>query len=84
MVFLLVFGLFLPRLLIAVLYLFYHWFDGLFSTWIWPVIGFFFLPYTLLWYSVVMNWHGGVWGTWQVILLVIAVILDVSSYRGRL
>jgi hypothetical protein len=78
---LLIFGLFIPRVIIAVLYLFTRWFNGVFSTIIWPILGFIFMPYTLLWYSVVANLYGGVWGTLQIIVLVIAVVFDLNHYR---
>lgn len=79
----LIFGLFVPRLVTAILYFFTDWFSGMFGTWIWPVLGFIFMPYTLLWYSVVLNWYGGVWGTWQIVVLVIAAVIDLGSYKGR-
>lgn len=76
---LLILGLFLPRLVSAVLYFFTSWFAGVFQTWYWPLLGFLFMPYTMLWYSVVHNWYGGTWLTWHIIVLVIAVVVDLSS-----
>lgn len=72
-------GLFLPRLVSIILYFFSSWFVGVFETWYWPVLGFVFMPYTLLWYSAVANWYGGVWGFWQIVVLLIAIIMDLSS-----
>lgn len=72
-------GLFIPRLVTFLLYLFSGWFNGVFETWYWPILGFIFMPYTLLWYSVVTNWFGGEWRILQVIVLVIAIITDLSS-----
>lgn len=84
MTLILILGLFLPRVVIAVLYLFTGWFNGVFDTWIWPLLGFIFMPYTLLWYSVVVNWFGGVWGVPQLIVLIVAVFFDLSSwYKSR-
>ena len=81
-----VLGLIFPRVAAAFLYFFTNWFDVVFSTWLWPLVGFIFAPYTLLWYSIVMNWYGGVWNTLQLIILAIAVIMDISasgrSWRG--
>jgi hypothetical protein len=37
------------------------------------------MPYTLLWYSAVIQWYGGVWGNFQLIILVVAVLADLSS-----
>ena len=55
-----------PRLVVAVLWFFTHWFRGVFDTMLWPLLGFFLAPFTLLWYSAVHNWFGGVWGPWQI------------------
>ena len=73
----------LPRVTIAGLWFFSTWFRGVFDTWLWPLVGFLFAPFTLLWYSVVHNWYGGVWGTWQIVGLVVAILLDLSPSSGR-
>lgn len=72
-----------PRLAIVALWLFTTWFDGLFTTALWPVLGFIFLPTTLLWYTVVLYWFGGAWSLWPVVGLVIALLIDVSPVRER-
>jgi hypothetical protein len=78
----LIFGLLAPRLAMALLYLFTNWFSGVFSTILWPILGFIFMPYTLLWYSVVVNWYGGTWGTLQIVVLVIAAAIDLGAHSG--
>ena len=70
-----------PRVGIVLLWLFTSWFDGLFSALLWPILGFIFLPTTLLWYTVVLHWFGGVWSPWAVVGLIIALIIDVSPAR---
>ena len=71
-----------PRLTIVVLWFFTTWFNGLFSSLLWPILGFIFLPTSLLWYTVVLNWFGGVWSTVPIIGMVIALLLDISpAYR---
>lgn len=82
MPFFLILGVFVPRIVLAALYLFTEWFSGVFTIWIWPVLGFILMPYTLLWYTVVVNWFGGTWGTVQIIVLVIAIALDIGAYDG--
>jgi hypothetical protein len=79
----LIFGLLLPRVTIAFLWFFTHWFDRAFSTTLWPLLGFLFLPLTLLWYSAVQNWFGGQWTAIPIIGMVIAVLLDLSPTRAR-
>lgn len=72
-------GLFAPRFVIFVLWIASSWFDGVFETRLWPILGFIFLPLTLLWYSVVVNWFGGVWTWWHVLVLVFTVVADLST-----
>ncbi len=67
-----------PRLVVVVLWFATHWFRGLFPSVLWPVIGFVFLPTTLLWYTAVHNWFGGNWTFWPVVGLVVALGIDVS------
>lgn len=79
-IFLLLIGLLLPRVTAVLLWLFSDWFVRAYDTWIIPLLGFIFLPYSMLWFSAVQNWFGGVWGFWQIICMMIAMTLDVSSY----
>jgi hypothetical protein len=72
-------ALFVPRLVAVYLYFFSNWFAGVFETTLWPVLGFVFMPYTMLWYSAVTNWHGGVWGIFQMAIMAVAIIADLSS-----
>jgi hypothetical protein len=72
-----------PRLVIAVLWFFTGWFRGLFDTALWPILGFIFLPTTLLWYTAVQHWFGGQWTLWPVVGLVLALLVDVSPAGGR-
>jgi hypothetical protein len=72
-----------PRVMIVVLWLFTGWFDGLFSSLLWPIVGFIFLPTTLLWFTAVQHWFGGVWSVWPIVGLVIALAIDVSPVRER-
>lgn len=72
-----------PRLVIILLWLFTFWFRGLFTTPLWPVLGFVFLPTTLLWYTAVQHWFAGQWTLWPVVGLVIALVIDVSPTTHR-
>jgi hypothetical protein len=72
-----------PRLLIAVLWMFTHWFRGVFDHAVWPILGFFFLPTTVLWYSVVHNWLGGSWTIGPIIGLVVALLIDLAPMRRK-
>jgi hypothetical protein len=72
-----------PRLLIVVLWLFTTWFRGIFPIALWPVLGFIFLPTTLIWYTAVQHWFDGQWTLWPIVGVVIALAIDVSPARGR-
>lgn len=73
----------MPRLAVALLWFFTHWFDGLFTSLLWPILGFLFLPTTLLWYSIVQRSFGGEWTLWPVVGVVVALMIDVSPARER-
>lgn len=75
--------LILPRLTIAWLWFMTNWFTGLFDSLLWPILGFIFAPTTLLWFTVVQNVFQGIWGTWQIVGMVIAVLIDMSPSRGK-
>lgn len=76
-------ALFVPRVMIFGLWLLTDWFVGVFDSILWPILGFLFAPFTMLWYSAVMNLRGGTWDTLEIIVLVIAVIMDFSPASSR-
>ena len=78
-----IFALAAPRLVILVLWFLTSWFRGLFDSLLWPLLGFIFLPTTLLWYTAVQHWFAGQWTLWPVVGLVLALGIDVSPASGR-
>ena len=72
-----------PRLVVALLWLFSHWFEGVFPSALWPILGFVFLPTTLLWYTAVQHWFGGQWTLGPIVGLVLAILIDLSPAKGR-
>lgn len=80
---LVIFALATPRLVIALFWFFTTWFRGMFDTPLWPILGFVFLPTSLLWYTAVQRWFGGQWTLWPIVGLVIALMIDVSPASGR-
>ena len=78
-----IFALAAPRLVIVVLWFLTNWFQGLFDNILWPVLGFVFLPTTLLWYTAVQHWLGGQWTLWPVVGLVVTLVMDLSPASGR-
>jgi len=75
---LLLLGLLFPRVVIFILWLFTTWFSS-FNDWVLGILGFLFMPFTLLWYTAVLNLYSGTFGFWQTIILLIAVIVDLSE-----
>jgi hypothetical protein len=71
-----------PRVVVVLLWLFSNWFNGIFDSRLWPLLGFIFLPTTLLWYTAVQHWFGGVWTLWPIVGIVIALLIDLSPAKG--
>lgn len=72
-----------PRLVVVLLWLFTDWFHGLFSVPLWPILGFVFLPTTLLWCTAVQRWFGGQWTLWPIVGIIVSLAIDVSPASGR-
>ncbi len=78
------FALIAPRLVIVLAWLLSNFFAGVFPTLLWPVLGFIFLPTTLLWYVCVQHWFGGSFsGAVPIVGIVLALLIDVSPAGGR-
>lgn len=75
---LLLLGVFFPRIVILVLYFFTEWFSNAFDGIILPLLGFIFLPITLLWYAIVQYYFAGAWTTLPVLGMILAVVLDLG------
>jgi hypothetical protein len=73
--------LFLPRTVMVVLWLFTDYLSAAFGTWVWPLLGFFFLPTTTLAYAVAENRYGGVRGI-GLVLVILGVLLDLGALGG--
>src|SRR4029079_3845636 len=78
-----VLALITPRLAVALLWFFSHWFEGMFGSLLWPILGFIFLPTTLLWYSAVQHWFAGQWPFWPVVGGVIALAINLPPFWAR-
>jgi hypothetical protein len=72
-------GLLMPRLVIIVLAIFTEYMAMAYETTIWPVLGWFFMPFTTLAYCAAMvNNDHQVTGGW-IVIMIIAVIMDLGS-----
>ncbi len=73
-----------PRVAIVLLWFFTNFFSILHNNIIVPVLGFIFLPLTLIVYTFLLRTYGGHLGATQLLFLLIAVILDLGLAGGGL
>src|SRR5439155_21934161 len=69
-----------PRLVLALLWLFTEYLSRAFDTFLWPLLGFLFLPWTTIAYAIAQNELGGLGGLGLVV--VVLGILDVIGIHG--
>ena len=75
-------ALFFPRVVIALMWLFGTYFNGVFQTRIWPVLGFIFMPFTTLAYA--WAWHNGngnISGS-GLFVVILAALIDLGTAGG--
>jgi hypothetical protein len=75
-------GLIGPRIALAVWWILGDKVQAVFSSWIWPLLGLIFLPWTTLFYVIAWSAIGGVNGAWW-IFVALGVALDLGSYSAR-
>ena len=71
-----------PRVAIVLLWLFSSFFSVLHTNILVPVLGFLFLPLTLIVYTYLLHTYGGHIGSTQLLFLFIAVVLDLGLLGG--
>lgn len=67
-----------PRLVLFFVFLMSNYLGRAYETTIWPVLGFFFMPFTTLAYAWAVNSNGTVTGVYLVVV-VLAVLMDLGS-----
>ena len=72
---------FFPRLVIALLALLTDYMSTAYHSFLWPLLGFFFLPYTTLAYAWAINSHGSVEGV-HLAVVIVAVLVDLGVLGG--
>jgi hypothetical protein len=73
---------FFPRLILLMVWIARPvYVDAVFDTWIWPLLGLLFLPFTTLMWVLLDQPPVGVHG-WDWLWIVIAVFLDLGNYAG--
>jgi len=71
---------FFPRIALFVMWLTGYGGEA-FKTALWPLLGFFFMPFTTCAYAIGMNEHGSIDG-WALALVIIGVLFDLGSHGG--
>lgn len=72
---------FTPRIVLFLLFLFSNYLTRAFDTWLWPTLGFFFLPATTIGYAIAQNEFGGLNGL-GIVAVVIGLAVDVGLLGG--
>lgn len=71
-----------PRIAIVLLWLFTNFFRGVYDGLIIPVLGFLFLPLTLLVYTYIDKTYGPHMSTVQLVCIFVAVVVDLGLVGG--
>ncbi len=71
-----------PRLAIILVVIFSDYIGSAYTTIVWPLLGFFFMPLTTLAYAWAINSSGSVSGMYLVVLIV-AVLIDLGIIGGN-
>ncbi len=71
-----------PRVAFLLWWIFGDKVDAAFDTWIWPLLGVIFLPWTFLFYTIAWTPVLGVDG-WEWLFVALGVFLDIATYASR-
>ncbi len=71
----------LPRLAIILVVIFSDYIGTAYSTFLWPLLGFIFMPVTTLAYAWAIHSSGSVAGV-QLVIVVLAVLIDLGIIGG--
>jgi hypothetical protein len=75
-------ALMLPRVVMFFIWVLTNWFTASFATVIWPLLGFFFMPYTTLAYMATMLNNDHVISGWWLALIIVAAVVDAGHWGG--
>jgi hypothetical protein len=71
-----------PRIILAGVWIFGDRVDLAFGSWIWPLLGLLFLPWTTLFYVLMWSAVGGVSGA-EWLLVALGLVFDLGTYGAR-
>lgn len=75
------FSLLAPRFVIVLLVIFSDYIGNACETTLWPLLGFFFAPTTVLAYAWGINANGSIDG-FHLVVLILAVMIDLGIFSG--
>jgi hypothetical protein len=70
-----------PRIVLALLWIFTNYLNRAFDTFLWPLLGFFFLPWTTIAFAIAQNELGGM-TTLGLLTLAVGFLLDIGVLGG--
>lgn len=70
-----------PRVALVVLWLFSDYLNRAFDTFLWPLLGFIFLPWTTIAFAFAHNSLGGLEGI-GLLIVIVAVLTDIGVIGG--
>lgn len=70
-----------PRLFLILAWIFSDRWDLVWDTWIWPLLGIIFAPYTTVMYMLVWNAATGISG-WDWLWIALGVLLDIMKWSS--
>jgi len=73
---------FFPRVVLVALWLLSDYLGRAYETVLWPLLGFFMLPFTTLAYAWAINTNGSLQGMYLVVFI-IALLVDLSKSGGE-
>jgi hypothetical protein len=76
-----VLALFFPRIVLVLLFLFTTYLQRAFDYWLWPLLGFIFMPLTTVVYAWAINVNGSIAGPY-LIAIIVAVLFDFGLLGG--
>src|SRR5215471_12188032 len=71
-------AVFLPRLALVLVWLFSNYLGEAYQTFLWPLLGFFFLPLTTLAYAWAWHYGNGSVNGLGLVIVVLAVLIDLG------
>ena len=73
---------FMPRLVLAVLFIFTNYLGTAYQTVLWPLLGFFLMPYTTLAYAWAWHFGDGSVSGFGLVVVVLAALIDLGAHES--